>query len=171
MSTATGSHVLAALLPDWKLLLQNWASDGSLRSAALEALLLPEAPAALQELEGQWAQAEFSGLPPIVLLSPSEISGAGAYAISTGTIFLNAEWLQRASAPQVLAVLTEELGHHLDGLLNASDTPGDEGELFAALLMRDGRISPEERQAWRLENDGGTAWGRARCWWWSRRRR
>jgi hypothetical protein len=31
-------------------------------------------------------------------------------------------------------VLTEELGHHLDGLLNAVDTPGDEGEYFARLL-------------------------------------
>jgi hypothetical protein len=34
-----------------------------------------------------------------------------------------------------MAVLTEELGHHLDGLLNVVDTPGDEGEYFANLVM------------------------------------
>lgn len=33
-----------------------------------------------------------------------------------------------------MAVLTEELGHHLDGLLNPVDTHGDQGELFARLL-------------------------------------
>jgi hypothetical protein len=59
---------------------------------------------------------------------------AGAYAISTGTIYLNQDWLAGASAAQVFALLTEELGHHLDGLLNVVDTPGDEGEWFARLL-------------------------------------
>ena len=46
-------------------------------------------------------------------------STAGAYGISTGTIYLNQEWLQSASRERVLAVLSEELGHHLDGMLNA----------------------------------------------------
>ena len=32
-------------------------------------------------------------------------------------------------------MLTEELGHHLDAVLNAADSPGDEGELFARLLL------------------------------------
>jgi hypothetical protein len=47
---------------------------------------------------------------------------------------LNQDWLAGASAAQVIAVLTEELGHHLDGLLNVEDTPGDEGEWFSRLL-------------------------------------
>jgi surface antigen len=34
-------------------------------------------------------------------------------------------------------VLTEELGHHLDGLLNVVDTPGDEGRRFSLLLSKD----------------------------------
>lgn len=80
---------------------------------------------------------------------------AGAYASSTGTIYLNQDWLQSASQEQVLAVLTEELGHLLDWLLNSSDTPGDEGELFAALLQREGVISERERWALQPENDQG----------------
>ena len=70
---------------------------------------------------------------------------AGAYALGTGTIFLNREWLERASHEQALAVLTEELGHHLDGLLNSSDTPGDEGERFAALLLGHRLMEPANR--------------------------
>jgi alpha-tubulin suppressor-like RCC1 family protein len=53
-----------------------------------------------------------------------------------------------------LAVLSEELGHHLDALLNDSDTPGDEGELLALLLHGHGSSS-EEQQALLLEDDRG----------------
>jgi hypothetical protein len=74
-------------------------------------------------------------------------STAGAYGISTGTIYLTQEWLQSAIRERVLAVLSEELGHHLDGMLNASGTPGDEGELFAALL---GGASLSEQQHWSI---------------------
>ncbi|MFM7548988.1 MAG: hypothetical protein ACKO8I_08955 [Cyanobacteriota bacterium] len=106
---------------------------GSISRAAQDALQLDGEPALLSELISQWAAGEFSGLPPVELLPAASMAGAaGAYALSTGRIYLNADWLAKASAAQVLAVLSEELGHHLDGLLNASDTPGDEGELFAA---------------------------------------
>jgi hypothetical protein len=40
------------------------------------------------------------------------------------TINLNQDRLAGTSAAQAVAVLTEELGHHLDGLLNVVDTPG-----------------------------------------------
>ncbi len=93
------------------------------------------------------------------VLPAGAMAGAmGAYASSTGTIYLNQEWLMRASREQVLAVLTEELGHHLDTLLNTSDTPGDEGELFAAFLTGTGAISEARRQALLAENDQGSAW-------------
>jgi Ca2+-binding RTX toxin-like protein len=69
-----------------------------------------------------------------VLLSAADIGGAmGAYAVSTGKIYLNAEWLEGATKDQAISVLTEELGHHLDGILNAVDTPGDEGELLSGI--------------------------------------
>jgi surface antigen len=68
-------------------------------------------------------------------------NAAGAYALSTRTIYLNDGWMATAGSDQLLAVLTEELGHHLDGLMNQSDTPGDEGEVFAALLQETSLLS------------------------------
>ena len=137
MNTAiTARQTLDLLLPEWQALLQAWAADGSLVAAAQEALLLDGTPAALQELVAQWAKGDFSALSSIVLLSSADMSGAlGAYAISTATIYLNADWLAAASKEQVFAVLTEELGHQLDGLLNKEDTLGDEGRDFASILL------------------------------------
>jgi hypothetical protein len=128
--------ILDTLLGDWKKLLTDWARSGTLTRAASEALLLKAEPEPLKKLVGQWSHGDFSGLPPIVLLPASSMPGAaGAYAISTGSIYLNQEWLAGASAAQVIAVLTEELGHHLDWLLNVVDTPGDEGEAFSIYLL------------------------------------
>jgi hypothetical protein len=135
MALNTADELLTSLLPEWHLLLQGWSADGRLTAAAQEALLLEGTPETLQDLVNQWGAGVFTGIPPIVLLSSAEMNGAmGAYAISTGMIYLNADWLAGASKDQVNAALTEELGHHLDGLLNASDTAGDEGEYFARLL-------------------------------------
>ncbi len=135
MANTTASATLQALLPDWQRLLQGWAADGHLTAAAQEALLLQDEPRTLRRLANRWAASDFRDLPPVVLLSASDMPGAmGAYAISTGTIYLNQDWLLGASRELVFAVLTEELGHHLDGVLNVGDTPGDEGEFFAVLL-------------------------------------
>ncbi|WP_415409652.1 FG-GAP-like repeat-containing protein [Synechococcus sp. A10-1-5-9] len=50
-------------------------------------------------------------------------------------IYLNAAWLELATAEQIEAVLLEELGHAIDRRLNGSaDTAGDEGAIFSALL-------------------------------------
>ncbi|WP_254966480.1 hypothetical protein [Cyanobium sp. CH-040] len=116
-------------------MLTEWSVNGSLSAAAQEALLLDDEPQELTNLIGQWSAGDFSALPEIVLLSNEDISGAlGAYALSTGKIYLNRDWLATASQDQVISVLTEELGHHLDGLFNEVDTAGDEGEVFARLL-------------------------------------
>jgi hypothetical protein len=153
MSITTAEGILTSLLPEWQLLLQGWSANGSLVAAAQEALMLQDEPPALTDLVTQWSEGDFTGIPPIVLLSSADISGAmGAYAISTGTIYLNADWLATASKEQVFAVLTEELGHHLDGLLNAVDTPGDEGEYFAKLLSGQG-LSESAKIDLRKQND------------------
>ena len=153
----TSAPFSLALHQDWKLKLSEWAADGSLGAAAEAAFRLEGRPAELAALISQWAAGDFSALPPIVLLPASSMPGAaGAYAISTGNIYLNQDWLAGASAAQVIAVLTEELGHHLDGFLNVVDTPGDEGEWFAALLTG-GVISEGQRQALLAENDHGMA--------------
>ena len=65
------------------------------------------------------------------------INGAYTSAAPEGgeAIYLNADWLQNATAVEIEAVLLEELGHAIDTRLNgAADTPGDEGEIFSALL-------------------------------------
>jgi hypothetical protein len=153
--SSAATNLLGALLPEWHLLLQEWSADGRLTAAAQEALLLNGEPQALSDLTNQWAAGEFGTLPPIVLLSSADINGAlGAYAISTGTIYLNADWLAGASKEQVFSVLMEELGHHLDGLLNAVDTPGDEGEYFAALLRHDGLTGAKKAEL-RVVKDNG----------------
>jgi hypothetical protein len=141
------------LLEDWKKLLIDWAGSGALARAASQALLLQAEPEPLKRLVSRWGQGDFSGLPPIVLLPASSMSGAaGAYAISTDTIYLNQNWLAAATLAQAMAVLTEELGHHLDGPLNAVDTPGDEGELFASLLAG-AQLSAADLLALRTQSD------------------
>ena len=95
MATATA---VFPWLESWKLAVQGWSRDGSLARAAQEALNLDAVPSALQRLIGQWSDAQWNELPPIELLSDGAIPGAaGAYAISTETIYLNRSWLQSAS--------------------------------------------------------------------------
>jgi hypothetical protein len=133
--SSSASSLLNLLLPQLRELLRGWALDGSIHRAAAEALGLEGEQPLLRQLVSQWAAGEFGGLPPVELLPAASMAGAaGAYALSPGTIYLNADWLTNASAAQVLAVLSEELGHHLDGLLNSDDSPGDEGAIFSTLL-------------------------------------
>jgi alpha-tubulin suppressor-like RCC1 family protein len=139
--------LLELLLQNWRELLSQWAQSGALSRAVQDALRLESESPLLGELVERWAAGDFSDLPPIELLPASAMpTAAGAYAISTGTIYLNADWLQSASRAQALAVLTEELGHHLDGLLNSVDTPGDEGELLSELLFGNGYVMAPQRE-------------------------
>ncbi|MFN7678681.1 MAG: Calx-beta domain-containing protein, partial [Cyanobacteriota bacterium] len=145
------------ILRDWRQLLSQWSHSGALSRAVREALRLPGEPDQLRRLLERWSAGEFGELPVVEVVPASALpAAAGAYASRTGTIYLNQAWLERASHPQVWAVLTEELGHHLDGLLNGGDTPGDEGELLAALLHGGGPISEERRQELLAEDDRGS---------------
>ena len=73
--------------------------------------------------------------------SGAELGGAlGAFSprdtTKEPTIYLNGDWLATASAAQVEAVLIEELGHAFDRVLNGDkDSAGDEGEIFANLVL------------------------------------
>ena len=141
------------LLLAWKKSVQTWAAEGSINRAARDALALQGEQPLLDQLISQWSKSDFSGLPPIELLDEEAMPGAaGAYAVSTGTIYLNRGWLSGASNEQVHAVLTEELGHHIDAQLNESDTPGDEGELFSKLLLNPD-LSAEKIRALKAQDD------------------
>ena len=135
MTSSTAHFLLSTLLGQWHEQLSDWASSGRLTSAAQESLLLSGEPQALKELMVQLANRDYKEIPEISLLPATAMNGAmAAYSAETGNIFLNADWLQNATKEQVLIVLTEELGHHLDAILNQTDTLGDEGELMARLL-------------------------------------
>lgn len=75
------------------------------------------------------------------LRSNAELSGAkGAFAAQgtqgLPTIYLNSDWAASADAASIERVLVEEMGHYLDELLNpASDTAGDEGEIFSRVVI------------------------------------
>lgn len=149
----TDLTLFETFLQEWRAVLSLWAQNGTLKRAAQDALQLEGEPEKLRELVGEWSQSDFRNLPPVVLLPAGAMPGAvGAYAISTGTIYLNQDWLASVNKERVISVLTEELGHHLDGLLNEDDTPGDEGEAFSALFNHQG-LSETERLATGSQND------------------
>jgi len=150
-SNSIGSLELAQLLVQWQRQLVDWSASGQLAAAA-EHWLSPRP-------EGQPWRSLLTGLsqdtltlllPPIQLLPPDDMPTArGAYAAATGTAYLNLGWWAEANDADRLAVLSEELGHHLEARYGSGDSRGDEGQRFAAELL--GRIGGGERD---LETQG-----------------
>ena len=133
---------LLALLGLWQQQIRAWAQNGEFVQAAVHALGLGQEPLALTALAKALAQGDFSGLPTVELMSNDELPGARShFSESSQTVFLNTAWLAVSDQDAVLHELTVRWGEHLDVLLNTSDTPGDEGSHFAALLSA-GRATP-----------------------------
>ncbi|MBU4112795.1 MAG: VCBS domain-containing protein, partial [Gammaproteobacteria bacterium] len=110
------------------------------------------------EPSAEWQQAADSFLTAmqngevsvrVELRSNAELQGAKGAFSATGTtgqhtIYLNADWLAgnpdagigAADSASITKVLVEELGHSIDATLNgAVDTAGDEGEVFARVVV------------------------------------
>jgi Peptidase family M23 len=105
-----------------------------------------------------WFNRDFSAIPPVKVVSSAEIGGAnGAFAAATDTIYLSKEFLAQNGANPVAIgdVLLEEVGHSVDARLNVTDTPGDEGAIFAALVQGK-ELSQSELEGLRGEDDRGT---------------
>ncbi len=91
--------------------------------------------AEFQAIRHSWAIGDFSQLPSVQVVSSSTLNGAaGAFGISTQTIYLSDANLTTGSPPQDLLVTkakawVEEIGHYLDAKVG-QDTAGDEGERF-----------------------------------------
>jgi len=105
-----------------------------------------------------WFNRDFSAIPPVKVVSSAEIGGAnGAFAAATDTIYLSKEFLiQNAANPAAVAdVLLEEIGHSVDARLNVTDSPGDEGEIFGAIVQGK-ELSQGELQALKSEDDRGS---------------
>jgi hypothetical protein len=101
----------------------------------------------------QWQSGNFSLFPQIEVVSGDVLGTAnGAYAISTNRIYLSDRFVSSASQQSLEAVILEEIGHFVDAQVNATDTPGDEGELFSD-LVRGVSVSDSELSRMKGEND------------------
>lgn len=131
---ACGNLDLALLSLEQRL--QAWAADVGMFADVLQQAFGATANSTAAEALRECLLGEGLGLS----LELAPLTGLrGAYAAATSSagerILLNSDWLPTASADELEAVLLEELGHGIDQRLNgASDSPGDEGEIFSALL-------------------------------------
>ena len=121
----------------------NYLLPEEIRSLLTNWALRPDSPADLKEIFGtddsradsfieQIKGGDFSWIPKIEILPSGILNGAlGAYARSTATIYLS----DTCAEERVGEVLLEEIGHHIDALINPYETPGDEGTLFSATVL------------------------------------
>lgn len=79
--------------------------------------------------------------------------GSGAYSSELNTMFLASEFIQSSSVSEVARVVTEEIGHAIDNLINPQDSSGDEGEIFSAFVA--GETLSERSSGAREEDDSG----------------
>jgi len=97
----------------------------------------------------------------ITFLSDIQMKGAmGAFSAEgttqKPTIYLNTDWLNTdISSFDVTKVLLEEFGHYLDAAYSSSDRVGDEGELFANIVLGN-KISTSDLMRMMIENDHNT---------------
>ena len=92
-------------------------------------------------------------LPQIEIIENGELQGAlGAFSAQTGKIYLSASFLNTASSESLVNVILEEIGHYVDAQINPVDGAGDEGAIFALLVMGE-TLSTQELQALKAEDD------------------
>ncbi|QHU98948.1 cadherin domain-containing protein [Synechocystis sp. CACIAM 05] len=109
-----------------------------------------------EALRSSWVKGDFSDLPVIEVVSADILGPAwGGYGASNNTIYLSESLLASGSPELIVAVLLEEIGHYVDALVNAVDTPGDEGELFA-LRVQGITVDPSQLERIRANDDHGT---------------
>jgi Ca2+-binding RTX toxin-like protein len=108
-----------------------------------------------QRLQSSWQRGDFSTIPPIEVL-PRDIlnNAAAAYAQTIDKIYLSQHFLTQKvnDISAIVGVLLEEIGHHLDTLLNLIETPGDEGAIFSRIVLGNLPTTTELQQL-RAEND------------------
>ena len=110
-------------------------------------------------LKEEWLRGNFSNIPLVKVVSSGDIAGAnGAFGTATNTIYLSKEFLaQNATRLDALTgVLLEEVGHFIDSQVNHLDSPGDEGEIFAAVVQGK-NLSQEKLQLLKAEDDRAMA--------------
>ena len=148
LSSSSGKQNIEAVFNQAKAGVRRFAASSDLESAATTAFgvtadALMDAIRSLDRL----------GWPQLVLVDSDTLNGArGAYDSASDTIYLSKQLMGQSGLTAVTAVLIEEIGHALDARLNAADSPGDEGEIFAAYVLR-GAPSAEVLAGLKAEND------------------
>ena len=90
---------------------------------------------------------------PITMVDSSVINGArGAYAGDTDTIYLSSELVSSGDTAVITRTLLEEIGHFVDAKINSSDAAGDEGAIFASLVL-DEELSTRQLELLQTEDD------------------
>ena len=97
-----------------------------------------------------------SGWPRLVVVDDDVLHGArAAYDASRDTIYLSRTFLLHATPAAVTTALIEEVGHAIDARVNATDAAGDEGAIFAQLVLGQA-LGGDELADLKAENDHGT---------------
>jgi murein DD-endopeptidase MepM/ murein hydrolase activator NlpD len=109
-------------------------------------------------LFAHFANGDFSALPTVEILSDRVLPTAnGAFSAATDRVYLNNRFIADNSAnlDAITGVVLEEYGHAIDSLINFSDSPGDEGEIFAAIATGK-NLSEAEISSLKAEDDTAT---------------
>lgn len=109
---------------------------------------------ATEALRSKVLSGDFQWLPSIKVLSASDLpAGAnGAYDKTSNTVYLNESLAQDPAL--ATKVLSEEIGHHIDTLVNKNDAKGDEGDLFSRLLGGE-KLTQSQISTLKNEKDDG----------------
>ncbi len=111
----------------------------------------------LSSLRESWSSGNFDWFPEIEIRSQQELNGAnGAFAASTGKIYLSEEYITHNSfnSGAIVDVILEEIGHFVDASINQIDTAGDEGAVFSAVVQG---VELDESTIQRLKTEDDTA--------------
>jgi hypothetical protein len=108
----------------------------------------------LEALETAWQEVSDRGIT-LEIVGSDVLDGLGAFG--NDTIFLAEDLISENSdrPEEISTVILEEFGHYLDKLVNPVDAAGDEGELFANLIL-DEELSIPELVELKTEDDRGT---------------
>src|SRR5919202_1608373 len=112
----------------------------------------------LAELNQSWKTGNFAEIPTIEIRRTAELNGLnGAFFNETNTIYLSQDYLTQnaANSSAITDVLLQEIGHFIDSKINVSDTPGEEGEIFSALVQGQ-TLDNQQLQQLRTQNNSTT---------------
>jgi hypothetical protein len=111
----------------------------------------------LNGIISQWLVGDFSNLPKIEVREESVFptNTLGAFAEATDKIYLSQRLLNSGNTVKIGDTVLEEIGHWLDKQLNVADTPGDEGQMFAAVVTGQ-HLNADQIAEIRAEDDSTT---------------